>query len=257
MNDSETILNLPVILSIGIALLMAIIAGFLFFRLKKSEKKRIETENRFSQLEKEVNLLQLENLESRLNPHLFKNILNSIQSHAYQTYFAIDKLTSVLDYILYESRRKFVTPKEEIEFALNLVEINKIKLSPLFELKIKQKILKTNPLYEQRLLAPMISIDLIENAFKHADLQSPESFISITFEFTDESVFALTVANKISAKNPLIKEKKGFGTESLEQRLKIIYKGCYKLDRFVEDDVYIAHLKINLLEYKAEMFAIR
>lgn len=257
MNDSETILNLPVILSIGIALLMAIIAGFLFFRLKKSEKKRIETENRFSQLEKEVNLLQLENLESRLNPHLFKNILNSIQSHAYQTYFAIDKLTSVLDYILYESRRKFVTPKEEIEFALNLVEINKIKLSPLFELKIKQKILKTNPLYEQRLLAPMISIDLIENAFKHADLQSPESFISITFEFTDESVFALTVANKISAKNPLIKEKKGFGTESLEQRLKIIYKGCYKLDRFVEDDVYIAHLKINLLEYKAEMFAVR
>jgi LytS/YehU family sensor histidine kinase len=103
----------------------------------------------------------------------------------------------------------------------------------------------------------MISIDLIENAFKHADLQSPESFISVTFEFTDNSVFALTVANKISGKNPMKKENKGFGTESLEQRLKIIYKGCYKLGRFVEDDVYIAHLKINLLEYKAEMFAVR
>lgn len=257
MNASETIINLPLIIASTAALLMVFIAGFLYFRLKRSEKKRIETENRFSQLEKEVNLLQLENLESRLNPHLFKNILNSIQSHAYQTYFAIDKLTNVLDYILYESRRKFVTPKEEIEFALNLIEINKIKLSPLFELKVKQKIWDKDPLYEQRLLAPMISIDLIENAFKHADLQSPESFISVTFEFTDNSVFALTVANKISGKNPMKKENKGFGTESLEQRLKIIYKGCYKLDRFVEDDVYIAHLKINLLEYKAEMFAVR
>jgi sensor histidine kinase YesM len=257
MNASETIINLPLIITSAVALLMVFIAGFLYFRLKKSEKKRIETESRFSQLEKEVNLLQLENLESRLNPHLFKNILNSIQSHAYQTYFAIDKLTNVLDYILYESRRKFVTPKEEIEFALNLIEINKIKLSPLFELKVKQKIWDKDPLYEQRLLAPMISIDLIENAFKHADLQSPESFISVTFEFTDNSVFALTVANKISGKNPMKKENKGFGTESLEQRLKIIYKGCYKLDRFVEDDVYIAHLKINLLEYKAEMFAVR
>ena len=257
MNASETIINLPLIIASTAALLMVFIAGFLYFRLKRSEKKRIETENRFSQLEKEVNLLQLENLESRLNPHLFKNILNSIQSHAYQTYFAIDKLTNVLDYILHESRRKFVTPKEEIEFALNLIEINKIKLSPLFELKVKQKIWDKDPLYEQRLLAPMISIDLIENAFKHADLQSPESFISVTFEFTDNSVFALTVANKISGKNPMKKENKGFGTESLEQRLKIIYKGCYKLDRFVEDDVYIAHLKINLLEYKAEMFAVR
>jgi LytS/YehU family sensor histidine kinase len=257
MNASETIINLPLIITASVALLMVLITGFLHFRLKKSEKKRIETEGRFSQLEKEVNLLQLENLESRLNPHLFKNILNSIQSHAYQTYFAIDKLTNVLDYILYESRRKFVTPKEEIEFALNLIEINKIKLSPLFELKVKQKIWDKDPLYEQRLLAPMISIDLIENAFKHADLQSPESFISVTFEFTDNSVFALTVANKISGKNPMKKENKGFGTESLEQRLKIIYKGCYKLDRFVEDDVYIAHLKINLLEYKAEMFAVR
>lgn len=257
MNASETLINLPLIIASTAALLMVFIAGFIYFRLKRSEKKRIETENRFSQLEKEVNLLQLENLESRLNPHLFKNILNSIQSHAYQTYFAIDKLTNVLDYILYESRRKFVTPKEEIEFALNLIEINKIKLSPLFELKVKQKIWDKDPLYEQRLLAPMISIDLIENAFKHADLQSPESFISVTFEFTDNSVFVLTVANKISGKNPMKKENKGFGTESLEQRLKIIYKGCYKLDRFVEDDVYIAHLKINLLEYKAEMFAVR
>ena len=87
------------------------------------------------------------------------------------------------DYILYESQKKFVSPKEEIEFALNLIEINKIKVSPLFALKMKTKISAGEMLYEQRLLAPLISIDLIENAFKHADLQSAEAFISVLFEF--------------------------------------------------------------------------
>ena len=118
-------------------------------------KKTKETESKFYTLEAKVNTLQLETLESRLDPHLFKNILNSIQSHAYQTYFALDKLGNVLDYILYESKNRLVTPKEEIEFALNLIEINKIKVSPLFELKVKTKIDEADPLYQQRLLAPL------------------------------------------------------------------------------------------------------
>jgi len=104
-------------------------------------------------------------------------------------------------------------------------------------------------------MAPLISIDLIENAFKHADLQSSDAFISVSIELK-EHVFYLTVANKISTKTPMEKEKSGIGAKSLDQRLKIIYEENYKLDRFVEGDVYVAHLKINLLEHKAKMFAL-
>jgi len=239
---------------IGLVLLLGIV--YLIFKLTKSERQRKEADGKFQQLESKINKLELQTLESKLNPHLFKNILNSIQSHAYQTYFALDKLANVLDYILYESRNKFVTPKEEIDFALNLIEINKIKLSPLFEMKVKTKINESEPMLEQRLLAPLISIDLIENAFKHADLQSSDAFISVVFEFKD-SVFSLTVSNKMSAKKPMKREKGGIGVETLEQRLKIIYSDNFKLDRFTEGEVYIAHLKINLLEHKAKMLAIR
>lgn len=253
MNDSTTIV-LYITSLFGVGLMALCI--YLFLRLSKAEKKKEVLEQKFQQLEGRVNNLQLETLESKLNPHLFKNILNSIQSHAYQTYFALDKLANVLDYILYESRNKFVTPKQEIEFALNLIEINKIKVSPLFELKIKTKINENEPLYDQELLAPLISIDLVENAFKHADLQSSDAFISIIFEFKDNH-FGLTVSNKISSKNPMKKEKGGIGNETLEQRLSIIYKDHYKLERFIEGDVFIAHLKINLLEHKAKMLAIR
>jgi LytS/YehU family sensor histidine kinase len=236
-----------------VILVFIIVLCYLVYRLTESGKAKKKVEEKFDFLEMKMGNMQLETLESKLNPHLFKNILNSIQSHAYQTYFALDKLANVLDYILYESQKKFVSPKEEIQFALNLIEINKIKVSPLFDLKVKTKINEGEKLYEQNLLAPLISIDLIENAFKHADLQSADAFISVLFEFKD-NCFYLTVSNKISEKKALKKERSGIGATTLEQRLKIIYKNQFKLDKFVENDIYIAHLKINLLEYKNQMF---
>lgn len=245
-----------------IYLLLLVLAGclswgvYLLMKLHRSEKDKQNLRQQFETLEKKINGLHLQSLESKLNPHLFKNILNSIQSHAYQTYFALDKLASVLDYILYESRNRFVTPQAEIEFAMNLIEINKIKVSPLMDLNVKIKVNEADPLYTQPLLAPMVSIDLIENAFKHADLQSQDAFISVIFEFR-ENTFYLTVSNKMSPRPPIKKRKGGLGTETLEQRLKLIYKDNFKLDRFTEGDVYIAHLKINLFEYKAEMLAAR
>ncbi|MCH5720939.1 histidine kinase [Niabella hibiscisoli] len=92
------------------AVIVAILVGiitYLLVKLSRSDKQKKDMEARFQQVENQVNSLQLETLESRLNPHLFKNILNSIQSHAYQTYFALDKLGNVLDYILYESRKNW------------------------------------------------------------------------------------------------------------------------------------------------------
>jgi len=252
MNLDQTEIMSILYLLAGFILLLIIGSGILVFKILRSKRSEKEAELKFQNLEKRINTLHLENLESKLNPHLFKNILNSIQSHAYQTYFALDKLANVLDYILYESRNKFVTPKEEIEFALNLIEINKIKVSPLFDLKVKKKINDSEPLFEQPILAPLISIDLIENAFKHADLQSGDGFISVVIEFKD-SIFSLTVSNKISSQTPLKKDKSGIGAENLKERLQILYKDNFKLERFVEENVFTAHLKIILIGHKAEM----
>ena len=225
---------------------------YLIIKNKKITERTDQLIADYKILENKMNDIDLEGIKYKMNPHLFKNILNSIQSHAYQTYFSLDKLSNVLDYILYETDKKYVTVKEEIEFATSLIEINKLKLSPLFDLQVKNKIDKHHPFYNQQLLIPMVTVDLIENAFKHADTQSGDAFISITFELKDD-FFALTVANKISSKSVLKKENSGVGQENMKKRLNIIYKESYKLDRFEEKDVFISHLKINLLEYKAKM----
>ncbi|MEC4050689.1 histidine kinase [Flavobacterium sp. SUN046] len=239
------------VLEITIGLLLLLV-GVLFWRLTALLKEKQEIQKRFTALQDRVDGLQLDNLESRLNPHLFKNILNSIQSHAYQTFFALDKLANVLDYILYDSQQKLVTPREEIAFAINLIEINKIKISPLFELRVKTKVNDNEKLFDQKLLAPLISIDLIENAFKHADLQSADAFISVLFEFKDHC-FSLTVSNKISDKKAMKKERSGIGATTLEQRLRIIYKNNFQLEKHTDNSIYTVHLKINLLDYKNQM----
>lgn len=236
-------------------LLVASLMIFLVYKLKQEQIQKKLLADDYRQMEIKLHSLELETIKYKLNPHLFKNTLNSIQSHAYQTYYALDKLGNVLDFILYESDQQFVTLKEEVEFALNLIEINRLKVSPLFDLRIKNKINDKDPLYDQKLVAPLISINLIENAFKHADLQSGDAFISIIFELKDYC-FNLTVSNKISAVPFMKKPLSGFGKENFRKRLDIIYGKHYKLDQFVENDVYIAHLKINLLEHKAEMLTI-
>ncbi|MBC7695093.1 MAG: histidine kinase [Burkholderiales bacterium] len=242
-----------ILLSSLSAILLSYIA-YLLIKINRINKKNSLLQNDYKVLETKFNSIELEDIKYKINPHLFKNILNSIQSHAYQTYFSLDKLSNVLDYILYETDKRFVSVKEELDFALNLIEINKLKLSPLFDIKIKNKVDETHPLYNQDLLAPMISVDLIENAFKHADLQSSDSFISITFELKDD-YFALTVANKTSTKPALKKPNSGLGKKSIKKRLDIIYKECYTLDQFIENDVFISHLKLNLLDYKSKVFA--
>lgn len=241
---------IEVFILVLVVLLLAL--AYVSWRLWQSESAKKVLLEKYAALEMKVDGLKLDTLESRLNPHLFKNILNSVQSHAYQTYFALDKLANVLDYILYDSQQKWVSPKEEIAFALNLIEIHKIKISPLFELKVKTKINENEKLYEEALLAPMLSIDLIENAFKHADLQSPDAFITVLFEMKD-NCFMLTVSNKVSNKKAMKKGRSGLGKTTLEQRLSIIYKNHFQLDQIVENNVYTAHLKINLLDYKTQM----
>jgi histidine kinase len=94
-----------ILISVAAAIIVpaAVLCLYFFSLLKRAKEEKETLAKKYEVLESRVSGMRLETLESKLNPHLFKNILNSIQSHAYQTYFALDKLAQVLDYILYEA----------------------------------------------------------------------------------------------------------------------------------------------------------
>jgi sensor histidine kinase YesM len=221
------------------------LAAYFYSQTTRFTREKKQLEDKYAELELKTQALELESIKYKLNPHLFKNTLNSIQSHAYQTYHSLDKLANVLDFILYN----YVTLKEEMEFALSLIEINRLKVSPLFDLKVKNNIDPDDAFYNQQLIAPLITVDLIENAFKHAELNSQDAFITIIFELND-GVFSLSVSNKISAKPGMKKANSGFGKENLARRLDIVYKNNHALSQFIENEIFMAHLKLDLAKHK-------
>jgi LytS/YehU family sensor histidine kinase len=107
-------------------------------------------------------------------------------------------------------------------------------------------------LFEEKVFAPLISVDLIENAFKHTDFLAQDSFISIQLEL-QQGIFSMKVSNKASLKNTLEKEKSGFGSQSLDQRLKMIYNNYYSLHKNSKNGIFTAELTINLGEFYDKM----
>lgn len=232
---------------IGILIItLLIIVVILFNRLKTARQEKGLLEKKYLELEKE-NRRNDDLLKYKLNPHLFRNALNAIQSHAYQSYYALDKLSNVLDYILYESDVKYVALTDEVAFAQSLIEINRLKTSPLFNLHVKNKINKEKAIYEQQLIAPLITINPIENAFKHVDLQRESAFISIVFDVID-GWFQLSVANSVEENVTKANTKGGVGNLAFNKRLDTVYGKNYRYNESIGNGIYTIRLEIKLLE---------
>jgi LytS/YehU family sensor histidine kinase len=232
-----------------------VICGLIIYKSYYHKRKLVQLNEILQKENKEflnrIHSLELENSKFRLNPHLFKNTLNSIQSYAFRTYQVLEKLGGVLDYILYDSNVSYISIKEELEFAQNFIELNKIKLSPIFDIRVRMIVNEANPFYNEALIAPLISAYFIENAFKHGDFQRKDAFISIMFELKEDE-FDLTVSNTIN-KSPMFSSKGGIGKENMKKRLEILYGNSCRLNYSVENDIHTAHLKIKLRDVQNKM----
>lgn len=238
------------IFTIGLAILLLTAIIVLLFLWKNQGQLREENRKlrmSYDEIEKKYTGVHAEQLRYKLNPHLFRNALNAIQSHAYQSYYALDKLSGVLDYILYDTDGRLVTVKEEIEFARNFIEINRLKTSPLFDIRIKNKINEGDPRCHQAVIAPLSFINPIENAFKHADLQSDNAFISVSFSFENDSWFVLQVANKTNDLPPSLNTRGGLGNDIYLDRLSSVYgvEG-YSCKESINNGIFITELRIKI-----------
>lgn len=233
-----------------VAIVMILLASLFMILLNKLQRIKAEHQQlkrNYQELERKTAVVDDEVLRYKLNPHLFKNALNAIQSHAYQSYYALDKLSNVLDYILYESSTQYVQLREEIEFAKSLIEINRLKTSPLFNLHVKNKLAVTDALYEEGLIAPLITINPIENAFKHANLQKEDAFISIVFDMED-GWFQLSVSNSVEEEKAHTTAKGGIGNRAFHKRLEKIYGANFHYNESVGNGIYTTHLEIKMQE---------
>lgn len=188
---------------------------------REAEKNRTEAE--------------LKNLRNQLNPHFLLNTLNNIYAliafDSDKAQQAVQELSKLLRYVLYDNQQTYVPLCKEVDFIRNYIELMRIRLSGSVEVTTRFNIQPDS----QTEIAPLIFISLIENAFKHGISPTEPSFIHIEVSETDREI-ECQIVNSHHPKNETDKSGSGIGLEQVRKRLELLYSGHYDWQRGINEN---------------------
>lgn len=203
-----------------------------------------KTEQEKVQIEAVASQAELQNLKNQLNPHFLFNTLNNIYS-----LISIDKdkaqnavigLSKILRYVLYDNNQDKVTLDKELSFTRNYIELMSLRLTDKVGLRVN-----IPEHANSQIIAPLLFITLIENAFKHGVSQTESSFIDIDIEVHDSTVKCI-VKNSFFPKRENDYSGSGIGITNLKRRLTLLYPKKHEYDISLLDNIYISTLTIQL-----------
>ena len=201
--------------------------------LKEAERSRAEAE--------------LKNLRNQLNPHFLLNTLNNIYAliafDADKAQEAVQELSKLLRYVLYDNQQMYVPLCKEVDFIRNYIELMRIRLTANVQMTTQFDVRPDS----RTLIAPLIFISLIENAFKHGISPTEPSFINIHIAEHDKEVVC-DIRNSNHPKTVQDKSGSGVGLEQVSRRLEILYPGAYTWSKGCSEDgaVYESKLSIRI-----------
>ncbi|WP_374172569.1 sensor histidine kinase [Flavobacterium tructae] len=215
----------------------------LFFVFIKLIKDQYLVQKKALLLEKQKAETELKVLKAQLNPHFLFNTLNNIYSlslvNSPITSPSIAVLSEILDCILYRCGGTYVPVSQEIALLNNYIALEKLRyderLSVIFNTDIDHN----------DVIAPLILLSLVENAFKHGageDTDSPVIVIDLKLK---NSHFTFTVKNTIG-KSETESENGKIGLNNILQQLDKIYPENYTFEVTKNDTHFTAHLEIKL-----------
>ncbi|HPD95046.1 MAG: histidine kinase [Bacteroidales bacterium] len=190
----------------------------------KAEQQKMETELKLKEA-------KLKLLQGQLHPHFLFNMLNNLyglwMENSQTTPEIILKLSTLLDYMLYECDKEKVPLANEIQFIQNYIDLEKLRHDNRLSVKFDYPKITDN--YN---IAPLILFTFVENAFKHgANKSSGKSNIAITIIVKNEQLNFEIVNNFDSEKSTATN---GLGLKNVEERLNLLYGKKYMLK--VEND---------------------
>lgn len=184
---------------------------------------------------------ELNYLRSQIHPHFLFNTLNTIYGLALeksrQTPGVILRLSSLLDYILYQVNKPEVSLREEIDHVKEYIELEKIRFEDNLTVKFSSDNIPVDSV-----IAPMILIPLVENAFKHGGDDDGKLYLDIEMALKNKGLY-FRIANSF-VQNEKHNGKRGIGIENTVKRLEYNYKDNYSLEKEIEKNTYIVKLSI-------------
>jgi LytS/YehU family sensor histidine kinase len=167
-------------------------------------------------------------LKSQINPHFLFNALNNIYSltitGSADSSEMILKLSDMLRYILYECNESKVPIENEWKYIENFIEFQKLKSKEELNIRIE-----FNNAVPGALIAPMILIPFVENAFKHSKVEDTEKgWVNLSLNNNTEAII-LQVDNSIPEQVHNKDEVGGIGLKNVNRRLELAYEKSHDL----------------------------
>lgn len=218
--------------SIRLVIIYGIYALLIHLAIRWYENQKLKSE-----LQIQTKASELALLRSQINPHFLFNTLNNIYSLVYkksdEAPEALMKMSSIMRYMLYESKSDKILLDKEIEYIQSFIELEKLRLhqKDFVDMTIAGDI-------EGRSVAPMILIPFVENAFKHGNKNCSPPGIRINF-FIDPKWMQFEITNCVR-KNPEAPLDPGNGItiQNIRRRLEILYPSKYKLEISRTEETY-------------------
>ena len=221
-----------------LVIVTGIYAVLINFLIKAIESRKLKDE-----LINQRQAGELALLKSQVNPHFLFNTLNNIYSLVYhksdEAPDAVMKFSSIMRYVLYDSKEEKVLLEKEIEYLKSYIELQKLRIKePDFVL------LEVEGNFEGTFIAPMLLIPFVENAFKHA---GRENLPGITiYLHGDKQQIRFEVSNfKQKEIQTVEKPFSGIGLSNIRRRLELIYAERHLLEIKTENDQYKVKLIIQ------------
>jgi sensor histidine kinase YesM len=224
--------------------IIAFVMGIIIKLTRASIQKQIQdAELRAEQKQSELNLLQ-----SQLSPHFLFNTLNNMYGIAITQHERVPplllKLSDLLRYSVYETKKPFVDLREELAYINNYIGFEKIRLSDRLVLHSD-----LDAGYDGHIkIAPMVLIVFIENAFKHAKNTLDEKiYVNIMLKISgDQILFCVENSHKEPKQHNLHYQSSGLGLANTIKRLDLLYENDYQLQQMAAHNTYTVNLCLKI-----------
>ncbi|MFP7655164.1 sensor histidine kinase [Chryseobacterium proteolyticum] len=205
-----------------------------------------EMRKRKEELEKEKLKAELAAIKYQINPHFIFNSLSFIYTKTLKTSpeaaHAVHLLSEIMSYALDDWDELGTVPLAlEIDHMKKVIEMNQIRFNHMLKVKYHQHI-ETDEAYISY-VPTLALVTLVENAFKHGELNDEKNQVTIELEATKNKIYFL-VSNK-KKKGPK-EPSKGIGLSNVKQRLQLMYGDKHSFAVKEDENYYLNEITINL-----------
>ncbi|KQS27960.1 sensor histidine kinase [Dyadobacter sp. Leaf189] len=215
------------------------------------EKNNLDLQSQSLELQRDNLNLELSFLKSQINPHFLFNTLNAVYAKTADldedAAELVLRLSNLMRYSLYESNRDKVVLAKEIDYIESYIELEKARFGEKAKIYYQ---LDGDP--DRCMIAPLLLISLVENAFKHGVSKTLEcAFVNITIMLENSTLYFSvensTPPSPTSAPSiPKPDEIGGFGLKNTTKRLNLLYPDRHTFTVSRTSETFHTYLRIDL-----------